>query len=189
MECEIIIENANLRFPDVGPRGKPKRTSIGKKGIADKVIAIFSEYEEDIEEYFGTEFLQFSPPSIEWQPQGCIQEAVRCDNSVLKNGRWSRVNSSDFTCILFLKDYNDKPDFDPLFECYGGQLTFPTHDVTLKPMRGTLVVYPSGPNFINQIAAPVAGDNVYIKFSIICEKPYVYDPKKFPRPGVGWFKR
>lgn len=185
----MIIQGANLVFPDTGERGHPKRTVIGKKGIADKVIALFSEYEEDIEQYFDCEFMQFTAPAIHWQPQGCIEEAVKCDNSLLKGGRWSRSNAYDFTCIIFLKDYNDKPDFDPLFECYGGQISFPTHDVILKPQRGTLLVYPSGPNFINSIKPPVAGDNVFLRFNAICEKPYVYDIKKFPRPGNGWFKR
>jgi hypothetical protein len=132
--------------------------------------------------YKGTERMQF-----EWYPEGCTSEFV-CENSEFLRQKWLRTKARDFTCILFLSDYQEKIPFEQEFEVYGGKLEFVQHKFGFNPKRGTLIVFPSDPHFINITTPILAGDLFQVRIQIAAKSPYLYNPQDFPGNYTTWFK-
>lgn len=133
-------------------------------------------------EYHATEQMSFL-----WYPQGASGK-FECENSEYVRKSWLRVRNRDLTGILFLSDYQSKTPFDGEYEVYGGKVEFPQWKFGFNPTRGTLVVYPSGPHFINVVSPILAGDLFMVKFHIAAKTPLMFDPKKFPGDYKSWFK-
>jgi hypothetical protein len=89
--------------------------------------------------------------------------------------------------VLFLNDYSDDNKFDERFEVRGGKLEFPTHEFGFNPERGTAIVYPCCPNFINAVSPVEVGDSNVIRFHIIAKDEYKYDMANFPGDYTTWF--
>lgn len=187
LECEDIISRSHFDFPNT-IEGKPIKSITQNVLTQNRILPYLEELIPTLEEYYGFEHAGILPLNIECYPQNCIQEGLRCENSWYKDGKWSRINDTDFTGIIFLKDHSTDKNFDDYFEVYGGKLEFPTHRFGFNPQRGTLVVFPSGPNFTHQTQSPKFGDLYQIRISFVPTEPYKYDMGKFPGNYTTWFR-
>ena len=88
---------------------------------------------------------------------------------------------------MFLSDYSENYPFDSDYEVYGGKLEFPQHDFGFNPERGTLIMYPSGPHFINAFSEVLAGDLFAARFHFGTHMPFLYNPEEFPGDYTNWF--
>jgi hypothetical protein len=98
-----------------------------------------------------------------------------------------RLYNRDFTGVIFLSDYQEQVPFDDEYEVFGGKLEFYSHKFGFNPQRGTLIIFPSDPHFINATSPIQAGDLFQIRFHITCTQPYLYNPKNFPGNYTTWF--
>ena len=185
--CEQIVDELDFYTPDVDPEGNPikmyRYREEAEMSIFQRlqpIIPTLMEY-YDTEGYRGTETIQF-----EYFAAG-IPPEPHCENSNYVRQKWARTKDRDLTGVLFMYDYNDDPPFDTDYECYGGKLEFPQHGFGFNPQRGTLVVYPSGPHFINATALIKAGDLVQARIHIATKLPYLYNPNNFPGDYRSWF--
>ena len=184
--CEQLVDSLDLYTPDIDPEGNPIKMYRYKE---DAEMTIFSRLQPIIPtlmtyynaEYKGTETIQF-----EYFAAG-IEPEPHCENSNYIRRKWTRTKDRDFTGVLFLYDYNDNPPFDTDYECYGGKLEFPQHGFGFNPQRGTLVVYPSGPHFINATAMITAGELIQARIHMATKLPYLYYPAEFPGDYTTWF--
>lgn len=138
-------------------------------------------------EHYGIEYKGTEPIKFEWYPPGA-SKPLHAENSEFIKEKWLRVRACDLTAVLFLSDYQNSPAFDQEYEVYGGKLEFPQHQFGFNPNRGTLVVFPSAPHFINQSTTVLAGDLYQARINIVAKAPYLYDPTKFPGNYTVWFK-
>ncbi len=186
--CEQVVDMLGLYTPDTNANGDPIKMFRYKE---DAELIVFShlqpiiprimEYYQTI--YQGTETIQF-----EYFAAGITPEPV-CENSdfIKTKKKWIRTKNRDLTAILFLYDYNNQPPFDSDYECYGGKLEFPQHGFSFNPQRGTLVVYPSVPHFINATSIIQYGDMVQARIHMATQIPFLYDPRQFPGDYRSWF--
>jgi len=186
--CEEIVDNLNFTIPDVDKDENPIHTfryhELNQEAVFERLDPVIDELEKHYGfDYKGTEQMKF-----EWFPQGCIGEPVHCENSQYLRKKWLRTKERDFTAVLFLSDYRENTPFDGDFEVYGGKLEFPQHSFGFQPERGTLVVFPSGPHFINATNEILAGDLFTVKFHIAAKMPYLYDPSVFPGDYKTWLQ-
>lgn len=186
--CEEIVTLVDFFYPDTDPDDKPVKTiKTNEQGeelifsrFQSKIIPIMSYYDAT---YRGTE-----PMTFEWYPQGCSGDQPRCESSAYIKKKWTRIKDRDFSCVLFLSQYQERIPFDDDFEVFGGKLEFPQHGFGFNPQIGTLVIFPSGPNFIN-ITTPIqAGDLYQARFHVATQPPYVYDSKLFQGDYTSWFE-
>lgn len=110
------------------------------------------------------------------------------DNSSFINGKWTRIHNIDFTGIIFLSDFNNKPPFSKSFEVYGGKLEFPQHKFGFNPERGTLILFPSNPHFHYKFSDILIGNAYQIRFNITCTSEFVYDRMNFKGNYLTWFQ-
>lgn len=184
--CEQIVDNLGFYTPDYTPEGDPLLMSRTDDRCEEIVYKQFTPLLTGIEKHYdynhkGTERMQF-----EFRVDG-VESDPHCENCKYINKKWTRVYNRDFTCVLFLSDYNDKPPFDSDFEVYGGKLEFPQHQFGFNPQRGTLIIFPSGPHFINANAEILAGELVQVRFHLAGKLPYLYQPENFPGDYRNWF--
>lgn len=190
LQCEDIIIGNNNTLPNYDKDLNIRPLYFGNK-LAEVRISplIIEQVIPRVEDYFDVDVKGLTEFEFEWYMEGYSgDDPIRCENSSYINGEWKRINDHDFTGILFFNDYNDKSPFDPEFEVYGGALEFPTHDFSFNPNRGTLVVYPGAPNFINHVAAVEAGELTLLRFHLATHEPYVYNMDEFPGNYRTWFK-
>jgi len=98
-----------------------------------------------------------------------------------------RTRDRDITAILFLTDYSKSAAFDALYEAYGGKLEFPNHGFGFNPERGTLVIFPATPHFINASSPVLVGDLFQVRINIATKRPFLYQPSEFPGNFLSWF--
>ncbi len=120
---------------------------------------------EAVRLYTSTEFASFSStkmvPQLLGYEERC-QFRLHCDNSIWKGGAWNRNDKlRDVTGILYLSDpvdYVTKPN-----QYSGGDLSFPNivdpsgSHMTLRPKKGTMVIFPSSPAYQHQVSIITAG--------------------------------
>lgn len=184
--CEGIVDSLGLYNPDLNPEGDPIKMIRSHQESEELIYDRFSEMIPKIEEYYqfnhrGTESVMF-----EFYAEGTVSEP-QCENSNWIKKKWVRTKDRDFSCILFLSSSQDQVPFDGDYEVYGGKLEFPQHQFGFNPERGTLIVFPSGPHFINAVAPIVAGDLFLARFHIASAMPYLYNPREFPGDYRSWF--
>lgn len=185
--CEEIIDLCDYNVPDTDKEGKyvkTVKTCEPAEGIIyERVQALVPMLQEHYGfEYKGTERMHF-----EWFPEGS-QGQFQSENSEYLRGKWLRTHNRDFTCVLFLTDYQEKVPFEQDYEAYGGKLEFPQHQFGFQPERGTLVVFPSDPHFINITSNLIIGDLYQVRIQIGAKAPYIYNPQNFPGNYTVWFK-
>lgn len=56
-----------------------------------------------------------------------------------------------------------------------------------EPTRGTLIFFPSAPNFVNTTISPKVGDLYQIRIQMVAMKPYIYDMNNFKGNYKNWF--
>lgn len=185
--CEQIVDSLGFYTPDETPDGKPqkmvrhheKSEDIIFNGLQVLIPSLMAYYDV---EYRGTEHMLF-----EFYAQETLSEPL-CENSNYLRSKWVRTKERDLSGVLFLSDFNDNVPFDSEYEVYGGKLEFPQHKFGFNPQRGTLIIYPSDPHFINATSPILFGDLYQVRLHIATKKPYLYDPTKFPGDYRTWFK-
>lgn len=185
--CEEIIDMVNFTVPDQDKDGYDVKTAktcdAAEEILYERLMLTIPElmaYYQQV--YKGTERMQF-----EWFPEGSQGEFI-CENSEYMRNKWLRSRVRDFTGILFLCDYQDKIPFETEYEVYGGKLEFAQHRFGFNPQRGTLIVFPSDPHFINITSRILVGDLYQVRIQLAAKHPYIYDPQAFPGNYTTWFK-
>ena len=184
--CEEIVDELEFNTPETDHLGQPVRSIKHHdkfEGIIfDRLHAMMPTLEQHYGfKYKGTEHMEF-----EWVPEGS-QVPPHCESAEYLNGTWVKTKQRDFTCVLFFTDFNDNPPFDDEFECYGGKLEFPNHRFGFNPSRGTMVIYPSDPRFVNSTAPTSVGSLFQVRIHIAATEPYMYNPTEFPGNYTVWF--
>lgn len=187
MMCEDIIDMLDYNIPDQDKDGHFISSSRTCEPAEEFVFSKLQYMLPELQAYYqflykGTERIQF-----EWYPEGSKGD-VHSENSTYVRGKWLRNRSRDLTGVLFLSDYQDKMPFDSDYEVYGGKLEFPQHKFGFNPQRGTLIVFPSDPHFINLTATALAGDAHQARIQIAAKTPLLYDVHQFPGNFLSWFK-
>lgn len=185
--CEFITDTIAFTDPDVDKDGKPlrmfKHNEDAEDLIHDRLLLLVPE----LEKYYGIEYKGTEEIMIEWFSDG-VTGKPQCENSQYLRKKWVRTLSRDLSAVLFLSDHQDTPNFDSDYEVYGGKLEFPQHGFGFNPERGTLIVYPSVPHFINATAEVKAGELYQARIHIAAKAPFLYDPSQFPGDYKTWFK-
>lgn len=185
--CEQIVDHLDLTVPDVNTSGVPIRFVKHDEKMEAILFERFDVLRPQIEQYYDIEIRGTERMTFEWWPQGSEGE-LTCENSNYLRKKWLRTRDRDVTAIAFFSQHQETIPFEHEFEVYGGKLEFPQWDFGFVPERGTLIMYPSDPHFINKIAPVLAGDVILVRFHIAAAMPYLFDPKKFPGDYKIWFK-
>lgn len=125
--------------------------------------------------------------NFEWFPEESKGDFI-CENSEYLRHKWLRTRQRDLTGIIFLSDYQESLPFEQDYEVYGGKLEFVQHHFSFQPKRGTLIIFPSDPHFINITSKIIAGDLFQVRFHIAATQSYLYNPTVFPGDYSSWFK-
>jgi len=186
--CEEIVDQLEMFHPDTDPDGFPIKTAKGHEHSEERLFERFKELIPSIEEYYNCTYRGTEPMLFEWFPRSCPGEKPHCENSGYVNKKWVRQKDRDLTCIIFFSNLQEVVPFDDEYEVLGGKLEFVQHQFGFNPERGTLIVFPSGPHFINNTAPIRVGDLFQVRFHIATSPPYHYNPKLFPGDYRSWFK-
>lgn len=185
--CEDLIDACDFNVPDEDKDGHYIKTTKtcerAEAVIYDRLLYLLPELQAHyVFQYKGTERVEF-----EWFPEGS-KGTFRSENSEYVRNKWLRTRARDFTAILFMSDYQEKIPFEQDYEVYGGKLEFVQHKFGFNPQRGTLIVFPSDPHFINVTSDIRAGDLYQARVQIAAQTPYIYRPDMFPGNYTTWFK-
>lgn len=191
-QADYIVDTLNFMEPDTNSDDRPIKSTRSNHHCETIVFSQLEPLKPTVEEYFGFDWKGTADMVFEFMPEDCADGMhPHCGNSVYNTAtkRWVRNKNYDFTGVIFLSDYNtDSADnFDPNFEVYGGKLQFPQYGFSFQAKRGTLVVFPAGPNFVHAISPILAGDLFMVSFQICAERLWPYDPKLFPGTFKTWF--
>ena len=187
--CETAVDSINLTVPDYNSEGtKPIISVLESPTIERLVFNRLEMFIPKIEQRYGVQYKGTHSVEFQWLAQGCEGEAPHAENSEFLREKWLRIRDNDLTGVVFLSDFNDNTPFDGEFEVYGGKHEFPQHGFGFQPQRGTLVVFPSAPHFVNHTLPIIVGDLYRVKFYISTQVPYLYDPNRFPGDYSTWFK-
>ena len=102
---EEVIEYMDVTIPDYDVDGKPipgtRHNKLAESIIFDRLQPLITTIEKHYDvEYRGTEKMLF-----EWYPQTCQGESPHCENSEYLRKNWVKVRDRDFTCVIFLCEY------------------------------------------------------------------------------------
>jgi len=184
--ADVVLDYISFTVPDTDKEGhevKTRKPSEKAEGIVyERLLTLLPEIQAHYNiVYRGTESMEF-----EWIPAGAKTDFM-CGNSKYIRGKWLRVANRDLTGVVFLCDYQEKVPFEQEYDVYGGKLEFPQHNFGFNPQRGTLVLFPADPHFINITTQILAGDLFQIRFHLAADRPYLYNPKNFPGNYQTWF--
>lgn len=186
--CEEVVDLLSFNVPDFDKDDNPVLTKKSHEKCEEIVFERIQQIVPTLENHYGLKYKGTESPILfEWYTEG-TEGPIHCESSVYKRKKWLRITERDLTGIIFLCDYNDKIPFEKEFEVYGGKTEFPQHQFGFNPQRGTLIIFPSGPHFINKTTQVYAGDLYQIRFHITATIPYLYDPKNFPGDFTIWFQ-
>jgi len=199
-QCEEILHQYEVKTPNTNLVGDPiklEKTMEPAKGqtlimqkLREHIPLLETHYNAT---YRGTESLVISHyPEFHKAPA----QQAGCENSHYIKKKWLKVKDVDLTGIIWLKEYNGEVPLDPRHEVYGCKVEFPTYNFSLVPQRGTLVIFPAYPHFINCISPALVGDCYQIKVNIALSAKngsmWLYQPKDFQANGTdfigSWFK-
>lgn len=184
--CEQIVYDLDVHMGDFDAEGTPIPMYRHHEPSESIIYKTIKPLIPKFEQYYtfkhrGTELMTF-----EYRAEGVKPLAV-CDNSTHIKNKWARTRDRDFSFVVFLSDYQDKLPFDSDYEVYGGKLEFPQHGFGFTPSRGTMIMYPSGPHFLNAISDILMGELHTVKSHFSAEVPYFHDPIGFPGDYRSWF--
>lgn len=185
--CEHITDQLGFYSPDLDVNGDPIKMYRHHEQAQDIIYTRLKSELKSIETHYKVEHKGTEQMIFEYLTAGVASEPL-CENSNYLRNKWVRTKDRDLTALLFLSEFNDKPPFDNDYEVYGGKLEFPQHNFGFLPQRGTLIVYPSGPHFINANAEIHAGELIQVRIHLATKLPYIYDPREFPGDYRTWFK-
>jgi len=186
--AEEITNNFKLENQSFDKAGKPIPMIFQQEKISNLIFNTLKPHITSIETHFSISYTGITPTKFTWSSTNTPQSLPICENSKRIDNVWTRIHNFDLTCVLFLSDFNDKPPFDNDFEVYGGKLEFPSWGFGFNPTRGTLIIYPSVPNFINITSKVEYGNLVVGKFNIATKIPFLFDIKQYPGDITSWFQ-
>ena len=184
--CEELLDAVDFLVPDSDKEGKYiktcKTSDRAEALVYERLLHILPAIQSYYQiEYKGTERIQF-----EWFPTGSKGDFI-CESSSFLRGKWVRTKQRDLTCVLFMSDYQERTPFEQEYDTYGGKLEFAQHNFGFNPQRGTLIVFPSDPHFINMTTEILAGHLYQARIQIAAKSPYIYNPQSFPGNFTSWF--
>lgn len=186
LQCEQVIDDLDLLFPDVDADDHPIKKIVynepAEAMIYERVSPLFPQFEQ----YYNIKYKGTEPISFEWYPETSTGQ-FSCENSRYLRKKWVRTENRDLTAIVFLSDYQPTTPFDNDYEVYGGKLEFPQWGFGFNPIRGTMVVFPSDPHFINITTQIQAGELYQARIQMAAERPFTFDPKLYPGDYRVWF--
>lgn len=185
--CEDIIDHCDFNVPDKDKDGEYVKTTKTCEPAESIIYERMLSLVPNLQTHYGFTYKGTERMKFEWFPQGS-EGQFQCENSEHLRGKWLRTLSRDFTGVLFLTDYQERPEFEQEYEVYGGKLEFVQHQFGFQPQRGTLVVFPSDPHFINITSKVVLGDLFQVRIQMVAKTPYIYQPTEFPGNYTTWFK-
>lgn len=185
--CERIVDTVDFYSPEIDRNGKPTKSMRRNEEVESMLFNRFQTIIPQIEQHYNVRYRGTEPIYVEWFPEESEGSFV-CESSSFLRKKWVKTKDRDFTAMLFLTDYQDTVPFDNDFEVYGGKLEFPQWGFGFNPQRGTLIVYPSGPHFINITTNILVGDLLQTRIHIATETPFLFDIKDFPGDYKNWFK-
>ena len=185
--CEQLVDSLGFYTPDFDREGNPIKMYRYKESAEEIVYNHLQPVVPQIMDYYVTDYKGTETIQFEYFNVGITPEPI-CENSDYLRRKWVRTKDRDLTGILFQSDYNDQPPFDTDYECFGGKLEFPQHSFSFHPERGTMIVYPSDPHFINATSMVLEGELVQARIHMAAKLPYLYDPTEFPGDYTVWFK-
>lgn len=185
--CEQIINTLEFYSPETDRDDKPikavRRNEKTESILFDRIEPLIPQ----ITQHFSVNYKGIEPIYVEWYPEESEGTLV-CDNSSYLRKKWVKTKDRDLTAVVFLNDYQDNVPFDSDFEVYGGKMEFPQWGFGFNPQRGTMIVYPSDPHFINKTTKILVGNLFQAKIHIATKEPLLFDIKKFPGSFTDWFK-
>jgi hypothetical protein len=186
LQCEQVIDDLDLLFPDVDADDHPIKKIVynepAEAMIYERVSPLFPQFEQ----YYNIKYKGTEPISFEWYPETSTGQ-FNCENSRYLRKKWVRTENRDLTAIVFLSDYQPTTPFDNDYEVYGGKLEFPQWGFGFNPIRGTMIVFPSDPHFINITTQIQAGELYQARIQMAAERPFTFDPKLYPGDYRVWF--
>lgn len=189
--CEQMVDSLDFIEPDTNSKDEPTLT-IKRDDSFERVIYQYVQQRlPEIEAHYDVQYRGMKPVEFRWYPMNYAgDEKITCENSTYVDKRkvWVKNKDRDLTAILFLSNFNAEVPFDSSYEVYGGKYEFPQHNFGFNAERGTLIVYPSGPHFLNSVTDVKYGDLFLAKFHIATAAPFVYNPKDFPGDMRSWFE-
>jgi len=188
--CEQIVDGLNFIEPDVDSNDNPVLTIKSHQKFEQVLFHYTQRLTKDLEKYYNVEYKGTKPFEFKWYPTDCKEDPITCDNAIYlkETNAWVKNKDRDLSGIIFLSDYNDKVPFDSMYEVYGGKYEFPSFNFGFQAQRGTLIIYPSGPNFSNAVSSVLFGDLFLAKFHIATKQSFIYNPTLFPGNPAVWFK-
>lgn len=188
LRCEELIARLALRSPDVDETGALKHERNVPAELGGTILSELDAISPMIEERYGATMR--GDPTLRfqqyWENLKRPAELHNAEGWEFKRKKWQRTKDVDLVGIIWLKDYHDSVPLDPRIEVYGGKLEFPAYDFSLTPVRGTLVVFPALPHFVNATSHVLYGTLEQIKVNITLNG-FSYDPTNFPGSYTDWF--
>lgn len=185
-QCETIVDSLGYYSPDVDKEGTPIKMMRNHEESEKIIYDKFKPLIPVLEKYYGFQHRGTETITFEFLAEG-VEPVAQCDSAKWINKKWVRTKDRDLSIVLFLSDYQEKIPFDSEYEVYGGKLEFLQHKFGFNPERGTLIIWPSSPHFINATASIFAGDLFQAKFHIAAQTPFLYLPENFPGNYLSWF--
>lgn len=189
--CEQIVDGLGFVHPDTTNENEPCLTVKQNERFENILFQVLQRHVEDIETHYNVKYRGTKPFEFKWYPQDCTGDPkIVCENAFYKENKkvWVKNRDRDITGIIFMSDYNTKTPFETDYEVFGGKYEFPQHGFGFQAQRGTMILYPSDPHFLNKVVDVELGDLFLCKFHISTMEPFLYDPKQFPGDMTTWFE-
>lgn len=193
LTCEKILNDISTKSPDVDINGDPKKSEHYNLFWEQELVEKFRPIIPNIEQKYDAVYRGLEKPIFQLYPENpkTIAESPGCENSKYLRKKWIMYKDVDLVGFIWLKDYNDRVPMDSTSDVYGGKMEFPIYNFSLVPERGTLVIFPAGPHFINLISHILVGDLYQIKLNICLETTdagrWFYQPDKHKGAYQDWF--
>lgn len=184
--CEDVVDACLFNVPDKDKDGKEMKTVRTSDAAESLLYNRLIDLMPSLEAHYGIKYRGMERMAFEWFPEGS-EGTFQSENSEFLRGKWLRTRARDLTAILFLSDHAQDDAFEPGQEVYGGKLEFTQHKFGFNPTKGTLIVFPSDPHFINVTAPVLAGDLFQVRIQISAQAPFLYNPSKYPGNYTSWF--
>ncbi len=188
--CEQIIDYLPFSDPDVDKNGYPLPQYVTNDTCQTTIInrITSSTLIQQLEDHFiGFEFKGSTKFSFVRLTEQCRGIEPHGENCAFINGKWAQVKPYDLTCYIALNENNDRMPFDASYEVYGGKYQFINHQFGFMPERGTLIVHPSSPHFVNAHGEIKFGELTFVKFHLVSQTPMIYQPTDYPGNFTTWF--
>lgn len=191
--CEQIIDCLEFKIPDTqGESGVVPVPQTISNQLCQQIIInqiTNSDLIEKLEtHYTGFQFKGSTKFDFTQLDAGCQGIEPHGENCTFINGKWAQVKPYDLTCYISLNESNSKPPFDDQYEVYGGKYQFINHAFGFMPERGTLIVHPSSPHFVNAHGEVKYGALTFVKFHLVSQTPMLYQPSEYPGNHTTWFR-